>query len=149
MSLPATLSDGYLLPGIHKAALDEITQRFGISTSRRQVLADRLRELLHVVQATGQLRRVFIWGSFVTAKPFPRDLDVFLLMKAGFDTVLANLPPEQRQAFDHERAQLVFEADVFWATEAIGEEELTSWLEVYQFSRDMSQRGIVEVMIDD
>ena len=73
MSLPTTLSNGYLPPGIYKAALDEITQRFGISTSRRQALADRLRELLRVVQATGQLRRVFIWGSFVTAKPLPRD----------------------------------------------------------------------------
>lgn len=149
MRLPKPLSNGYLPPGIHTATLDEITQRFGSSTSRRQALADRLRELLHVVRATGQIRRVFIWGSFVTAKPFPRDLDIFLLMKAGFDTELANLPPEQRQAFDHEQAQLVFEADIFWATEAIGEKELVSWLEVYQLSRDMSQRGIVEVIIND
>jgi hypothetical protein len=38
---------------------------------------------------------------------------------------------------------------IFWATEAIGEEERTSWLEVYQLSRDMNQRGIVEVIIND
>jgi hypothetical protein len=51
--------------------------------------------------------------------------------------------------FEHERAQLLFEADVFWATEAIGAEVLASWLNVYQLSRDMVQRGIVEVIFDD
>src|SRR5712691_2357930 len=37
----------------------------------------------------------------------------------------------------------------FRATEAVGEEELVSWLNVYQRSRDMVQRGIVEVIFDD
>jgi hypothetical protein len=51
--------------------------------------------------------------------------------------------------FEHEQARLRFEADVFWATEAIGPEELTAWLSVYQLSRDMVPRGIVEVLLDD
>ena len=37
----------------------------------------------------------------------------------------------------------------FGRRKRVGEEELTSWLEVYQPSRDMNQRGIVEVIIDD
>ncbi len=44
------------------------------------------------------------------------------------------------------RARLLLEADVFWATEAVGIEELNSWLSVYQLSRDMTPRGIVEVI---
>jgi hypothetical protein len=32
---------------------------------------------------------------------------------------------------------------VFWATAAIGIEELTAWLSVYQLSRDMVPRGII------
>jgi hypothetical protein len=48
--------------------------------------------------------------------------------------------------FEHERVQLRFEADVFWATAAIGIEELTAWLSVYQLSRDMVPRGIIEVL---
>jgi hypothetical protein len=40
-------------------------------------------------------------------------LDVFLLMKEGFDRVFPSLPPGQRQVFEHEQAQLVFEADIF------------------------------------
>lgn len=78
-----------------------------------------------------------------------RDLDVFLLMQQGFDQEFADLPPIQQDVFKHERARLLFEADVFWATEAVGMEELNSWLSVYQLSRDMVQRGIVEVIFDD
>ena len=44
---------------------------------------------------------------------------------------------------------LGLEADVFWATAAIGIEELTAWLSVYQLSRDMVPRGIIEVIWDD
>jgi len=76
-------------------------------------------------------------------------LDVFLLMQEEFDRNFASLPPAQRCVFEHERARLLFEADVFWATEAIGAEVLTSWLSVYQLSRDMVERGIVEVIFDD
>ena len=149
MSLPEILPNGYLPPGIHQTTSDEIMRRFGTTTPRRQALAGRLFELLTLARATGKLRRAFLWGSFVTEKPFPGDLDVFLLMKAGFDREFSTLPPEQHSLFDYGQARLLFEADVFWATEAIGEEELTSWLSVYQFSRDMVERGIVEVYFND
>ena len=66
-------------------------------------------------------------------------------MQAGFDQAFTSLPAEQRDVFDYGRARLLFEADVFWATEAIGEKELASWLSVYQLSRDLVERGIVEV----
>ena len=55
----------------------------------------------------------------------------------------------QRDVFTSERARLLFEADIFWATEAIGTEELDSWLGVYQYSLEMVQRGIVEILFDD
>jgi hypothetical protein len=70
-------------------------------------------------------------------------------MRTGFDEEVTRLPPAQRVVFDYEQARVLFEADIFWATEAIGEEELASWLSVYQLSRDMIERGIVEVIFDD
>lgn len=149
MSLPATLPSGYLPPGVHQAALGEVVDRFGTGTPRRQALAERLREMVTLARATGKLRRLFIWRSFATDKPFPRDLDIFLLMQEGFDQDFARLPATQRCVFEHERARLLFEADVFWATETIGGETLMSWLSVYQLSRDMVQRGIIEVIFDD
>jgi hypothetical protein len=149
MSLPATLPNGYLPPGVHAATKRDIIERFGMNSPRRQVLASRLEELLSLARGTGKLQRAFIWGSFVTDKPFPGDLDVFLLMQEGFDREFMRLSPPQRSVFDHERARLLFEADIFWATESVGVEELTSWLSVYQLSRDMVPRGIVEVIFDD
>jgi len=149
MSLPDTLASGFLPPVVHVARIDAIIERFGVATPRRVMLADRLRELLHLARATQQLQRAFVFGSFVTDVPFPRDLDVFLFMKEGFDRAFQSLPPAQRHVFEHEQARLVFEADIFWATEAIGADELTAWLSVYQLSREMEPRGIVEVEWDD
>src|SRR5713101_8450354 len=89
MSLPALLPNGFLPPGVHAATLSEILDRFGTATTRRQVLAERLEALLHEARATGKLQRVFLWGSFISDASFPRDLDVFLLMQAGFDREFA------------------------------------------------------------
>ena len=110
------------------------------------MLAERLPGLLRLARATGMLRQVFIWGSFTTSEPFPRDIDIFLLMRAGFDDQFSHIAQPQRSVFDHEQARLQFEADVLWATEAIGAETLTSWLSVYQLSRTLEPRGIVEVI---
>jgi hypothetical protein len=149
MSLPALLPNGFLPPGVHAALLHEIRDRFGTATPRRQVLAERLEALLREARATGKLQRAFLWGSFISDAPFPRDLDIFLLMQAGFDREFVDLPSPQREVFAHEAARLQFEADVFWATEAIGTEELLAWLSVYQLSREMRPRGIVEVLWHD
>lgn len=149
MSLPETLANGFLPPGVHAARLDAIIARFGAVTPRRIVLADRLQELLRLAQATQRLQRAFLFGSFVTDAPFPRDLDVFLWMQEGFDREFRALLSPRREVFDYEQARLLFEADVFWATEAIGAEELRAWLSVYQLSREMVPRGIVEVLLDD
>jgi hypothetical protein len=78
MSLPATLPNGFLPPGVHTASLQAIIERFGTATPRRQVLAGRLEELLRVARATDQLQRVFLWGSFPTDASFPRDLVAYL-----------------------------------------------------------------------
>ena len=149
MSVPALLPNGFLPPGVHAATLHEILERFGTATPRRQGLAERLEALLRAARATGKLQRVFLWGSFISDASFPRDLDVFLLMQAGFDREFADLPSPQREVFAYESARLRFEADVFWATEAIGTEELLAWLSVYQRSREMIPRGIVEVLWHD
>jgi hypothetical protein len=45
----------------------------------------RLRTLLELAATTGRLRRVFVWGSFVTAKSAPRDLDILPIMVENFE----------------------------------------------------------------
>jgi hypothetical protein len=91
----------------------------------------------------GKLLRVFVWGSFVTAKSAPRDLDVLLIMAEDFE--VDQVAKASRVVFDSLRAKLMFEADVFWSRSSIGEELLQIWLQTYQISRNLRKRGIVEL----
>jgi hypothetical protein len=70
-------------------------------------------------------------------------------MQEGFDREFSALSPRPRYIFEHESARLLFEADIFWATEAIGAAVLASSPSVYQLTCDMGQHGIVEVILDD
>jgi len=98
-----------------------------------------------MAKATGKLSRLFLWGSLVTNKEMPNDIDVLLVMAADFD--IDALPAPGRVLFDHVQARLRFHADVFWSRESIGEAVLRLWLDTYQTSRDFKRRGIVEVLV--
>jgi len=141
--LPDLTPEGYLPVGVHSANWDELQLRFGRATSRRLWLFRELESIVALAAATKKLRRVFIWGSFVTAKPAPGDLDLLLVMSDDFET--EQVDAVSRPVFDSTRAKLSFEADVFWTRASIGAEVLQIWLETYQTSRDLRKRGIVEL----
>lgn len=141
--LPNVNGEGDLPPGVHLTDWKEFQARFGRSSSRRVWLFGRLQALVELANANGKLRRVFIWGSFVTAKPAPKDLDILLIMDESFEVDF--LPPPARAVFDSVWAKLLFESDVFWARASIGSEMLDLWLETYQTSRSFRKRGIVEL----
>jgi hypothetical protein len=143
MVLPDLTPEGDLLVGVHTANWQELQSRFGAATLRREWLFGRLQALIALASSTGKLRRVFIWGSFVTAKPSPGDVDVLLLMDSDFE--VSQAPAPSRAVFDSVQAKLRFKADVFWARTSIGEETLRIWLETYQISRAFRKRGIVEL----
>jgi len=98
---------------------------------------------MDLAATTGKLRRVFVWGSFVTSKPGPKDLDLLLIMDEDFEVDEITAPAQA--IFDSVRARLLFEADVFWARASIGNELLDLWLDTYQTSRSFRKRGIVEL----
>jgi hypothetical protein len=111
--LPDLTCDGELPPGVHVANWQEFESRFGDSSPRRLWLLSRLRVLLELAATSGKLRRVFVWGSFVTAKPAPRDIDVLLIMDENFE--VDDIAAPAQDIFDSTRAKLLFESDVFWA----------------------------------
>jgi hypothetical protein len=55
----------------------------------------------------------FIWGSFVTAKPAPGDLDILLNMDEDFEA--DGVTAAAQALFNSVRAKLLFESDVFRA----------------------------------
>lgn len=81
--IPEFNDEGYLPPGIHKAALEEIAGRFGREPELRQAQMDSLRWLLDLCKRVG-VQRLIINGSFVTDKWEPNDIDCVLLPGGAF-----------------------------------------------------------------
>jgi len=75
-------------------------------------MALRLERIYRLAWATGHLARFVVFGSFVTAKLEPNDVDVFLLMEDTFDGT--QLSGESRLLFDHAATQAHFGGSVFW-----------------------------------
>jgi hypothetical protein len=147
MPLPTLLENGDLPPGVHRATRQEVLGRFGVSSPRRKVIALRLERIHRLASATGHLARFIVFGSFVTDKPEPNDVDVFLLMADTFDT--GRVTGEAHLLFDHAVAQAYFGASVFWLRKlaALGGEQAA--IETWQTKRDGSRRGIVEIIPED
>lgn len=137
---------GDLPVGIHRATLAEVVQHFGTGSLRREIVARRLERIYGLAQSTKQLNRFIIFGSFVTAKTAPNDVDIFMLMEDTFDS--DEVPGETGIIFDHAAAQNIEGASVFWLRRmaAIGGEDAT--LEHWQIKRHKGKRGIVEVVED-
>ena len=137
--------DGNLPEGIYLVEEEEFINHFSSSSARRKWLGDRMRELLAWIKSTGQLDRIFVWGSFVSAKESPNDVDILLLMKETFQ--LEKISEDRKVVFDHVAARIRFHIDIFWSKSAIGERTLHLWLDTYQIAKDFKRRGIVEVKI--
>ena len=75
--IPASVDIGSLWkvlpPGTHDATLDEVRKRFATNDHRKRLFDGfaRAAEVLRVARC----RTVYLDGSFVTAKPHPRDFD--------------------------------------------------------------------------
>jgi hypothetical protein len=104
--------NGDLPGGIHQATLAEVMNHFGQSNSQRQLVAQRLARIYDLAQSTGQVARFIVYGSFITAKPFANDVDIFLLMEDTFDS--NQLSGEASVVFDHMACQNYEGASVFW-----------------------------------
>jgi len=130
--------------GIHRATLEEVEARFGKLSSTRQQTVERLRRVYDLAATTGHLARFVIFGSFVTAKPEPNDVDIIMLMDDDFD--VSSLKGEAALLFDHTVAQSVFGSSVFWVRKlaALGGED--DFVAGWQIKRDGTPRGIVEVI---
>jgi hypothetical protein len=125
--------------------LEEIRQRYGENTPRRQFLFTRLQTVARLLAETGRLRRLYLFGSFTTAKPTPNDLDCLAVMAAGFTT--ASLTPPHLEIFQHDTCRLLYQTDVFWVTEAVAKEHIDAILDVFSRNREGASQPIVEVIL--
>jgi predicted nucleotidyltransferase len=124
-----------------------VLTHFGTGTVERRLVGQRLERIYNLAISTGQVARFVVFGSFVTAKPDPGDVDIFMLMEDSFDA--NQVRGEAALIFDHLAGQNVEGASVFWIRRlaALGGEQEA--LEHWQTKRDKTRRGIVEVISDD
>ena len=94
-------------------------------------------------QETGHVARFVVFGSFVTSKLDPQDVDVFLLMAGTFDA--AQLRGGAQLLFDHAAAQAHFGASVFWVRRLAAWQGEQPAVEFWQIKRGGGRRGIVEI----
>lgn len=147
MALPPFNRDGDLSPGVYTATLTEVLERFGHGSIRRRAVADRLRRVYQLAASTRKLARFIVFGSFVTSKSEPNDVDIVLLMEDTFD--LAEISGEASLVFRHMEADARFGVSVFWTRRcgALGGEK--AMVEYWQVRRDGGQRGIVEIVAEE
>lgn len=146
MALPAFDSRGDLPPGIHTATLEEVIVRFGVISANRQVLALRLERVYKLAAASGQVARFIVFGSFVTDKAEPNDVDVFLLMENSFE--YDQLVGEARLLFEHGTAQAHFGCSLFWIRRLAAFDGEQAAVEHWQIKRNGELRGIVEIVAE-
>jgi hypothetical protein len=87
MPIPNLNEFGLLPEGVYDCAVVEAQRRFGHfqETDRRPRLWAKLSEFLREVSRCGLVRSVLLDGSFVTAKPVPRDIDLILVVSGDHD----------------------------------------------------------------
>jgi hypothetical protein len=144
VTLPEFDKDGNLPVGVYRVTLREAVAHFGTPSPHRIMLALRLERMYRLAVATGQLARFIVFGSFITAKPVPRDVDVFMLMEDTFDA--GQLSGETAVLFNHMAADAFFGCSVFWLRRMAALDGEQAAVQDWQHTREQGRRGIVEII---
>ncbi|MBI4860131.1 MAG: hypothetical protein HY815_07685 [Candidatus Riflebacteria bacterium] len=144
--LPELNECGDLPVAVYEVTLSELLSRFGTGSPLRRLVGIRLERIHRLAAATGQVARFIVFGSFITGKIEPNDVDVFLLMDNEFD--VETVPGESAMLFDHPTAQAHFGASIFWIRQVACLGGVQATIEDWQVKRDGSRRGIVHVTGD-
>ncbi|MCI0388550.1 MAG: hypothetical protein MOB07_07260 [Acidobacteria bacterium] len=147
MPLPEFNSLGDLPEGVHRTTFDEALARFGQGSLQRQRVTARLNRVYELAQKTGKLERFVIFGSYVTAKSDPNDVDIILVMRDDFRE--QDYSEETLPVFNHLRAQRELGASVFWIrADMVLLETVDQFVAHWQVKRDLTRRGIVEIILE-
>jgi hypothetical protein len=145
MPLPEIDTNGNLPPGIHAATLKETQARFGVGSEPRQLQSHLLELVVEAALCYPTIKRVLVWGSFVTAKSQPNDLDYSLVVSVEHS--------QARIAGEHERFIVPFAARQYYGTDTgyllIRDYPFELYIEQMDFigNRNRVSCGIVEISL--
>ena len=106
--IPEFTLDGVLPLGIHSATLSEVLERFG-GPETREMQGQLLQLVVEAALHYPTIKRILVWGSFVTAKPVPNDLDYSVVVS------VAHRITAIQEA--HRRFLIPFDAKQFYGTD--------------------------------
>jgi hypothetical protein len=144
--LPDFDSEAYLPPGIHAVPLAEVLRRLGVSSEARQRQGELLRQVVEAAKAYPTIKRVLVWGSFVTAKPEPGDLDYSIVVSSMYQPT--HIAPEHRRFFAPFEARLHYGVDRGYLV--IFDYPLETYIELVDFlchTRHRRPCGMVEISL--
>ncbi len=145
MTFPDFNENGDLPVDIYQATLQEVIEHFSKGSLQRQLVAKRLVKIYDLAKSTNQLSRFIVYGSFVTNKPNPNDVDIFLVMDDDFDKY--RFGGDVRSIFEHLESETDLGASIFWMLESSVLVDEKIFIEGWQVKRGgRTRRGIVEVI---
>ena len=139
--IPDFRPDGYLPEGMFLASEVEVTFRFGTSNRQRRRLVIRIRRWIELAREI-RAQRLFIDGSFITAKPEPNDVDAVVLLPPDFENQIAT---NADAATEFEEMLLTRRPEEIFAAE--DEADWNDWVEFFSRTReaDGRRKGLVEI----
>ena len=144
MPLPNLNHEGELPEGIHPATIDEVIAQFGSGTEQRIIMSERLKHIYQLAKETGHLQQLVIFGSYITAKPKPNDIDVVIIFDDDFD--IAACSDEVKKLLTYQQTENEFGASIFWVRPSLlFLETIDEFIACWQVKRDGTRRGIIEV----
>lgn len=134
-----------LPPGVHNATLNEIAARYAYNMWRREMF-DGLVDAAGRLQSAG-CPRIYLDGSYVTAKPWPADYDA-CWDSAGVDQ--EKMDPLFFEFANGRAAQKFAFKGEFFPSSSTSSQDGPTFLQFFQFDRFTgSQKGILSVELSN
>jgi hypothetical protein len=145
--LPEFTAQGSLPPGIHTVTFAEVSTHYGRfqRTDQRPRLLAVLGAFISEVRRCRWVRRLFLAGSFVTAREEPHDIDVLLIFERHAQFI-ALLPHEYNVLYQG-GAQRRFGTAIDLHVAEEGSELMERLLHFFQRDRNGNVVGMVEVIL--
>ena len=146
MSLPEQNAHGLLPIGLHAASGAQVMARFGVGSTARERQAELLRQILAAASSYETIKRVLLWGSFVSDKAEPGDLDYSLVVSVDHRRTI--VAPEHRRFLVPAEARQFSGVDPGFLV--IPDYSLERYIEKLDFvsrDHDNQERGVVEISL--
>jgi hypothetical protein len=147
--LAAVGPNGFLPPGIHAALWTEFEQHYGYTPRRHELLAG-LGAALAELRAAG-CARIYVGGSFLTARPEPNDIDCCFDYAHDLDWLRLAAADLLSTANDCAAQRARYGCEFHFANMVIGGfgpiQDTITFLEFYQRNADGEPVGVVALAL--